>query len=312
MLVDMNAESQSVGDYENGIVALRNYPKIIQSFAGEIASAVEGDLTSVYKGEVSSYTRSLLYNKNGPIFLFDRVKSPNEHSFNWIFHAEHTNGQSSITYSNDRVTITRPAARLTMDIISPKGLTGRIRASDRDESFIALSSEKVKDAAFLAVMTPETKPAAGELALKPKAVRLDSRGWIGANLKEGNSVYYGFFRLENSAAAAVEGFTTDASRFTATLEEGKLSKAYFEGSSFEGYGAKVKVSSPVTAAVAYLKPGIEMEVSSAKPSEVTLTSSFKPSQITVNGSPVNTWKFDQAAGIITISLTAGESKISVK
>ena len=60
MLVDMNPESQATADYENGVAALRDYPRIGYSFASDIADGVEGDLTCVYKGKLSGYTRSLV------------------------------------------------------------------------------------------------------------------------------------------------------------------------------------------------------------------------------------------------------------
>jgi len=35
-------------------------------------------------------------------------------------------------------------------------------------------------------------------------------------------------------------------------------------------------------------------------------------QVMVNGSPVKNWKFDQRTGIVSINLSEGESKISIK
>jgi hypothetical protein len=46
----------------------------------------------------------------------------------------------------------------------------------------------------------------------------------------------GFFRTDdNNDSKTIGGFVTDAERFTASLNKnGKLLKAYFEGSSFSG------------------------------------------------------------------------------
>ncbi|MES2872152.1 MAG: heparinase II/III family protein [Bacteroidota bacterium] len=312
MLVDMNAESQAPGDFNNGIESLKTYPKIISSFAGNNSSAVESDLTSVYKGVVSSYKRSLLYIKNGPIFLFDEVNSPSEHSYNWIFHAEHTDGKSSITYSDNRMNIVRPAARLTMDVLSPEPLTSQIRTSDRSESFIAISSSKVKDALFLAVLVPEGKPADGNYALRPKPTRIDSNGWLGSVLKDDKAEYYGFFRLNGSSAERIEGFKTDASRFTAKIVHGKLNEAFFEGRRFEGYGGGLKFSEPVAASIAINESGAELEVQSEKTSELHLSKSSKPSTVLINGVLVRNWKFDQNSGNIMLIIPSGKSKIIIK
>lgn len=311
MLVDMNAESQAVGDFENGIAALRNYPKMIHAFAGNNASAAEGDLTSVYKGKVSKYTRTLLSSKNGPIFLFDQVKSPDAHSYNWLFHAEHTNGKSSITYSGNRMTINRPHARLTMDVLSPETLTHRIRNSDRDESFIAISSEKMKDARFLAVLMPESKPSSGDYTPRSQAKRIDSNGWIGAVLNDSKADYYGFFRSDMSSSAAVQGFKTDASRFTATVSGGKMTEAYLEGKSLEGYGLGLNLTSQASASVVVLTSGTELEIKSAGSNTLVLSGISKPGAVSLNGSNSMNWKYDQANRAMTISVPAGQSKISI-
>ncbi|MEX2573275.1 MAG: DUF4962 domain-containing protein, partial [Balneolaceae bacterium] len=75
MLIDHDPESQTPAHYDIGIAALRDWPRMTHAFAGEIADAVEGDLATVYKDKLESYTRTLLYTKSGPLFLFDRVKS---------------------------------------------------------------------------------------------------------------------------------------------------------------------------------------------------------------------------------------------
>lgn len=312
MLVDMNAESQAVGDFENGIAALRTYPKMVHAFAGNYASAAEGDLNSVYKGKLSSYTRTLLSSKNGPIFLFDQVKSPDTHSYNWLFHAEHTNGKSSISYSGNRMIINRPQARLTMDVLSPEALTHRIRNSDRDESFIAISSEKIKEARFLAVMMPESKPASGDFAPRPQAKRIDSNGWIGAVLNDSLADYYGFFRTDASASSAVQGFNTDASRFTAAVSGGKLTEVYFEGKNFEGYGLKLGFTVPVSASVVSLASESVLEIKSAASNTLSLSGVSKPVSLTLNGNTYSNWKYDQNNKMISITVPAGQSGISIK
>ena len=311
MLVDMNAESQAVGDFDNGIAALRTYPKMTYAFAGNHSSAAEGDLTSVYKGKVSNYTRTLLSSKNGPIFLFDQVKSPEAHTFNWLFHAEHTNGKNSITYSGNRMTINRPHARLTMDVLSPEALTHRIKNSDRDESFIAISSEKMKEARFLAVMMPESKPSSGDYSPRPQAKRIDSNGWIGAVLNDSNADYYGFFRSDVSLAANIQGFKTDALRFTASVSGGNLTAAYFEGKIFEGYGMGLKFTAPASASVTSISTGTELEIKSAGSNEFILSGLSKPLSVILNGSILNNWQYNQSTRAIQIIVPAGQSRISI-
>ena len=312
MLVDMNAESQAPADFANGIAALNSWPKITSSFAGDRASGVQGDLTSVYKGVVSSYTRTLLSIKNGPFFLFDQVKSPEAHSYNWLFHAEHTNGKSSIAYADNRMSINRPSARLTMDVLSPEPFTSVIRNSDRAESFIAISSAKLKDANFLAVMVPEGKPAGADYAPRPKPKRIDADGWLGAVLNDSKADYYGFFRVNAGSGAAIEGFKTDASRFTAHVSDSQLKEAYFEGSSFEGYGSVLKFTAPVIASLSLTDSETILEMKSDNPCELAMASPSKPISIAVNGTDIKNSKYDQNTRTLSFMIPQGQSKISIK
>ena len=311
MLLDMNAESQAVGDFENGIAALRTHPEITQSFAGNNAMAAVGDLTSVYKNKVSKYTRTLLSSKNGPVFLFDQIKSQEAHAYNWIFHAEHTNGKSSIAFSDNRMTISRPAARLTMDILTPQVLTSRIRNSDRDESFIAISSEKLKDADFLAVMVPESKSSNADYSSRLKPKRIDSNGWIGAMLNEGSSVHYGFFRLNEAPDPSIEGFKTDASKFSALVSNNKLKEAYFDGKTFEGYGSVLKFSAPVAVSLEVSSLETILELKSDSPVEMIMAIGSKPNSISRNSILLKNWKYDQKLNVLIINLPKGQSKISI-
>ncbi len=142
MLVDHDPESQTPADYDNGIAALRDWPRMVHSFAGKIADAAEEDLATVYKNKLEIYTRTLLYTKSGPIFLFDRVKSksPDGHVYDWLFHALRNGGQRSLSYSDQRVMIDRPAARLTLDVVEPEIASAVIRDRN-DESYVSLSSK---------------------------------------------------------------------------------------------------------------------------------------------------------------------------
>ena len=72
--MDHDPESQAPADYDNGIAALRDWPRMVHSFAGKIADASEADLSTVYKNKLKLYNRTLLYTKSGPLFLFDQVK----------------------------------------------------------------------------------------------------------------------------------------------------------------------------------------------------------------------------------------------
>jgi hypothetical protein len=323
LLLDMDSESQWPADYDNRIATLKSWPKMIHSFAGDIADAAEGDLACVYKGKLSNYTRTLLYTKSGALFVLDRVKSYQPHEFEWLFHAVPAN----LRFSNGRVTIDKERARLTMDVLSPELASGgaadtydqrsrnsniRIAAHQQNEGFVALASKpNLTEAVFFAVITPEAKPAGGNFGDRPVTSRIDSKGWIGAKTTRGDVYDMAMFRLDSAASNSAGGFDSDASRFTASFEKGKLVKAYFEGSSFSGSGINLVSSAPLTAAAALMSSGMNLEVNAAKACDLKVASA-KASQVLVNGSPSKNFKFDQGTGSMTISLPQGKSQISIR
>ena len=320
LLIDHDPESQDPAHYDNGIAALRTWPRMIHSFAGKTADASVADLTSVYKGKLSSYTRTLLYTKTGPLFLFDQVKSNSSegHIYDWLFHAPQNEGnERSISYSDQHVLIDRPAARLTIDVVEPEIGAAVIR--DRDdkgnpESYIALSSEpKLTDVNFLAVLYPEAKLVGDDMTAEPMVGKLSGQGWIGARVENKGLVYYGFFQTESRASDQIEGFTSDAKRFTVSLaDDGVLQSLYFEGTAFEFKDFDVQSTEPVTCTFDFQEVRTEMEVQVDKVASISFSSENKPKSIVLDGASFSGWNYDTATKMVSVKLTEGRHELSVK
>jgi len=317
MLVDHDPESQAPADYDNGIAALRDWPRMVHSFAGKIADASEANLTCVYKNKLKSYTRTLLYTKSGPLFLFDQVKSSSSegHVFDWLFHApQNEHNQRSISYSDQRVMIGRPDARLTLDVVEPEIASAVIRdRNSSSESFVSLSSKpKLTDVNFFAVIFPEAKPATGDFGPRPKTTRLDEKGWIGARVEENGSSYLAFFRTDSKASVTVDGFTTDAENLTASYDgNGNINTAYFQGTLFGCKGLNVKSSFPITCALALHSGVTDLEVQSEKTTELSVSYDKPPSKVLLNGIVLRNWNFDKASKMLTLKIPVGKQEISI-
>ncbi|MCE5248970.1 heparinase II/III family protein [bacterium] len=320
MLVDMNPESQAAADYENGVAALRTYPHITRHFAGNIADTVEGDLTSVYKGAVSGYTRSLMFVKPDLVFLYDHVKSETGHEYDWLFHAEHTDGKNSITYENDTVTITRPKARLTMDILSPEIASSRIRASDRDEGFITLSGKPGQtEESFLAVLRPEALGTGRGPKKKHASRLLRSGGWIGAGVGEDGLVTMAMFRVDgNGTEHTINEFETDANRFAVTSDRHGAVKMLFvsDATRLTKLGRtpfSFTSSDRVSAAVRYDTPeGIVLEVEASAAADITMTVPKRVKSAIAAGNVSAACSYDEAAGTVTVKVPEGRTEMVMK
>ena len=328
MLVDHDPESQVPADYDNGIAALRNWPVMKHSFAGKIADESEADLAPVYKDKLASYTRTLLYTKSGPLFLFDKVasRSPKGHVYDWLFHApQNEHNQRSISYSNQQMTVDRPGARLTMEVISPEIASSVIRdrddkgadfvhaARDFPESFVSLTSKpNLSEVNFFAVIFPEAKPATGNFGPRPKTTRLDAKGWLGAKVEDNGILYIGFFRTDSMASTTVEDYTTDARHFTASYDRnGSIQTAYLVGSSFSCKGLHLKSLSPVTCAIALNSGVMDIEVQSEKATELSISYEKLPSRVLINGIISRNWKYDKAGKMLTLKISGGRQDVSI-
>ena len=307
MIVDGDPESQAPADYENGIAALRNFPRNIHSFAGWNFDEVEGDLSSVYKGKLSKYTRSLLFVKPDIFILFDRVTSPEDHFFSWIFHAEDVDGESSITKEGNRVSIIRPKARLDMDVLSPTITSSRIRPAIHHETFIQLTSERgLTDAEFLAVMVPKALTSISDTAPQFSSSLITETGWIGAKIEKEGSTTRVYFRTGRPESSSVNGYTTDAERFAVVTDQhDNVISMFLIGSSLSDGSTSISSSIHVSVSVAYTSEGVEMEVDAEEAVDVSVNVPSRPSSVKVNEISVKNWNYEAATGVIKIRLPTG-------
>lgn len=314
MLVDHDPESQTPADYDNGIAALCNWPRMMHSFTGNIADAAEEELASVYKNKLETYTRTLLCTKSGPLFLFDHVKSksPEGHVYDWIFHGPRTNGLRSLSYSDQRVMIDRPTARLTLDVIEPEIVSAVIRDKN-DESYISLSSKpNLSDVNFLAVILPEAKPVAGDFNSRSKTGRLDAEGWIGARIEYHGDIYLGFFRTGSTGSGTIEGFTTDARNFTVTLNGNEsVHTIYFEGTSLKGKGITITSTTSITCALAFQRSFMDIEVETVKAAGLSLFYEKIPEHVFLDGIILRSWDYDRETKMVSLKLPEGRHDISI-
>lgn len=317
MLVDHDPQSQTHADFDNGIMALRSWPRMIHTFVGDIVSEVESDLTSVYKDKLAKYTRTLLYTKSGPLFLFDRVKSnPQGHVFSWLFHVpQNGDHHRSITYNDHQLAVNRPNARLTVNIVSPEIESSKIQDRDRDnESYITLTSKpSLATVNFLSVIVPEAKPVSGEYGPLPKTTRIITPGWIGAKVEYQNMEDFGFFRTNDNATDTINRFNTNARQFTASFDgTGTLVKAYFEGTTFSCRDFFIKSNMPITCAVVIKSSKTNLEVKSSQAIRIAIPLAHRPSVVHLNDSEISTWEYSNGGKILTVPVPKGKNTLFIQ
>jgi hypothetical protein len=346
MLIDHDPESQTAADFNNGVAALKSWPQTKSTFSGELADAIETDLTSVYKNKLEVYTRSILYTKTGPLFLFDKVRSkdPEGHIYSWLFHAPQRgatntlpnytgwldkkdagvkisvdekgrkeNNQSVFNYSGQRLTVNQQKARLTMDIVYPKIASNSIN-DKTSESYISLNSlPKSKELNFLAVILPEARPVSGVYDPRPVTTQLEAPGWIGAKVERVAGTDIGFFRTTSDTGVnTVNGFVTDADRFTASFNgSGKLVKAYYDGATFSGNGLSQKSTRPISCAISSGISETNMEVNANGITQLVVACDKRPTEILLAGKKISTWHYNSQQHKLSIDIPSGRSNILI-
>jgi len=335
MLVDHDPESQNPAHYDNGVAALRDWPRMIHRFNSEIVDVVTSDLTSVYKDKLDIYNRTLLYNKGGTLFLFDEVKSKSQKGevYDWLFHApDNKGGERSIHISGSRLTVDRTNARLTMDVVAPSFAadmparhTGPVISSSNirgindakfPESFATFTSnEEQNNIHFFATIVPESRSEQKGFGDRPLTEKLETETWIGARVQRKGGVDYGFFPKigKLSGVSSIAGFTIDAKQFSVTYNMSEqLEKLYLDGSSFSISGFSLWATSPLTCAAAWTSDRLTVEAEPTRSLELTLTYGQKVSNVFINGTVAEDWKYDARKGELRIKLKVGKQTIVIK
>lgn len=347
MLVDHDPESQTPADFNTGIAALSTWPRTKITFSGALADAIETDLTCVYKEKLENYTRTILYTKSGPLFLFDKVKSKSQegHIFSWLFHAPQKgvsntlpnytgwldkkdagvktdaevkgrkeSNQLAFNYDDHRLIVNQEKARLTLDVISPEIASSSI--NDKiSESYITLNSlPGTTETNFLAIILPEAKPLTGDYDSRPVTTQIQAPGWIGAKVERLAGTDLGFFRITpNAGVDTIRDFVTDADRFTASFNKsGKFLKAYFEGSRFSTDGISVKSSAPVVCAIAANVSETIIEIQSKTIVQLDIVCSKRPSKVLLNGQQISAWNYDNRQNLLSVKISEGRSDLLLR
>jgi hypothetical protein len=203
-----------------------------------------------------------------------------------------------------------------MKILAPEVAGSRVRQSDREESFITLTSrDGLKDTAFLAVLRPAATNGPADTAKTMEAELLQPAGWIGARVREDGRTILAAFRTDAQAGtAAVEGFVTDADRFALETAPGGAARTLFlRGTLFEGRGVMVKSSRPASLSVSWAEGLTQVEFEGgAAGATLSLRLLNRPGKIELNGSPGSDWTYDQASQELRLAIPGGHSLLTIK
>ena len=203
-----------------------------------------------------------------------------------------------------------------MKVLAPEIASSRMRNSDREESFITLTSpDGLKDTEFLAVLRPAATNGPSDPARKMEAALLQPAGWIGARVTQDDRTTLAMFRSgAPEGTTTVEGCTTDADRFAIeTAPNGTVRNLFLRGTQFEAMGVMVRSSKPASVSVSVADGLTQVEVE-AETAGATLALRLpkEPGDVDLNGSPAPGWKYDQASREVRLSIPEGHCLLKIR
>jgi len=118
VVLDGNPFSQ--GEYQGRYwKALSNHPRFTDHIFVPDFDYLSADLTSAYKGRLSSYQRQYLFLPPGVLLVRDRLRSPSLHTFSWLLHA--APGLTPVLERN-QATLRAPEAQAVVTAADPQAV----------------------------------------------------------------------------------------------------------------------------------------------------------------------------------------------
>ncbi|MFC1539536.1 hypothetical protein ACFL6H_08930, partial [Candidatus Latescibacterota bacterium] len=237
--------------------------------------------------------------------------------FTWVFHAL---GTESISGEGNIVDITRPKARLHMDILTPQNLNRITKPYvDQDKSFIQLETqESATEARFLALMIPSSDENRGERE-NWKTTYIQDAGWIGTEVERGRITDRILFRTEPGWEQATSGdFNTDGDRLVVSKNmDEKIEKLWVRNALIlKDIGTPdnrtlIQCDTRATVAVAYNAGEMRIESDTDKIANLSVWLEKKPNSVLLNGEKTR-FLFDNDTGLLTLSVLAGHNSVNVR
>lgn len=309
VLVDWYPESQGLGDLRNQVKALDRYPSIIECTTGNIIDTLESELSSVYKGRLKQFNRSILFPKPDYIVLYDKMLPEKASSVQWLFHAR---SLDSIQTETRTCFINRPSASLRMEILHPHTFATRVKKHpDSDKGILMISSEKTgEELTFLSVLIPSMDQNKEER--RGWAVEsIDSPGWTGARIARGDGIDEICFRTQTEGDSTTGPYTTDADRLFATRgKDNSISRLWlshatrFATTRQSGQPRlEVLMDQPATIALQWKDNALEIESDPEKGLILDLNGLAPPSRVWWNGAE-QPFQFDKTTNRLEVRISA--------
>jgi hypothetical protein len=327
VLVDGNPESQELGDTLQ-FAALDRYPRITDAVTSEFYDALGSELSSVYRGRLSRFTRRVAFVKPHYFVIFDDLAADGAPArFNWLLHVpdrsrlEATGGASLYRGRN---------AALAVRAFAPDALEAQVRngripypdfaartpaAVPPQPAYLDMRTGAPAPATrFLVALVP-AKTAEEATALAANMSEVTGSAWSGLRATRGGEVDLIMFRAGGAAGAArFEEWATDAAAWSVTRRGEDLKVLAAQAVRTISRAGRDLFSSEHTVSMAaeYKAGEVNVSLNADRPTEVRLFLGSAPVAARLDGveAPAGAVNFNRADGTVSFSVKAGERRLS--
>lgn len=328
LLVDGNPESQLIGDTPQ-FAALNNYPLITDSVTSDFYDALGSDLSAVYNGRLSRYTRRVVFVKPYYFIIYDDLETRGSPAhFDWLLHLP---DRTRIKQSPGLAVYTGDRAALAVRNFSPSNTGLQIRDGRVPYHIFAArtpptvppqpayldwrNASPMKSAQFLFALVPARK-AEDAQGLAASMTQVAGERFIGLSTERGAQRDLVMFRTGGAGGTVKQGeWTADAEAWTLKLDGERLKMlAAQSATSITRAGRTIFMSeAPVSLAAKYTPGEITLSSSANSQTRIRLSVAAKPQRIRINGRELATREFnyEQSGGLVSLSLPVGMSRIEI-
>ncbi|HTK38329.1 MAG TPA: heparinase II/III family protein [Pyrinomonadaceae bacterium] len=327
VLVDGNDESQTFPDTPE-FAALDRYPRITDSLTSEFHDEAGSELSSVYDGKLSRYTRRVVFVKPNYFVVFDDIKSNGTPAqLDFLLHfADGDNlktERDSVVYTTENASLAARSFFNNVALSSVKighipypvfATTTPAKTPPQPVYWDLMLPKKSADSQFLVALVP-SKNENDARSLISKMAGVSGANYKGIKVDRGGESDLIFFRIGDSQnTISNDGWTTNASSLTVTqrgtnvvtlaasnaLSVSEQNKTFFI------------TSTPVNFAINY-GSSITAIINSNADARVSFFTGSRPTSISMDGQtlPASAFTYDESKALITLNTTPGQHKITL-
>jgi len=327
VLVDGNDESQTFPDTPQ-FKSLDRFPRIIDSLTSEFHDEAASELSSVYDGRLSSYTRRIVFVKPNYFVVFDDIRSSGPPvRLDFLLHF--ADGDKLKTEHDSVVYITEGASLAARSFLNNEAETSVKNGHIPYPVFATTTPAKTPpQPVYWDIGLPRNSTYSQFLvALVPSKNRSDAQtliskmtGVSGANFK-GIKVDRGaesdiiLFRIgDGRNSFSNNGWTANASSMTIT-RKGSSVETVAGSNAISVLGQNrtyLTASDPVNFAIDYGNI-ITAIVNSNADSQISFFTGSRPTSVAIDGQPLpaSAFTYDAARSLVTLTTTPGQHKFTL-